>query len=105
MKRHHLYIVYIGLWMCLLALLLSVPAKQLVHQWAGRGSLGQALFLIYALPVSLLYLLSAFLFDIREDVLHREHIISFLGRRRMLILMFMLVIIALILLMLASFAP
>jgi hypothetical protein len=105
MKRQHLYIVYIGLWMCLLALLLSTPVKQLVNQWAGRGSLVQALLFIYGIPVSLLYLLSAFLFDVRAEVIRKEDIISFLGRRRMLIIMFMFVIIALILLILVSFAP
>lgn len=105
MKRQHLYIVYIGLWICLLALLLSAPAKQLVNQWAGRGSLVQALLFIYGIPVSLLYLLSAFLFDVRADVIHKEHIISFLGRRRMMIIMFIFVIIAVILLILASFVP
>ncbi|MCX5826861.1 MAG: hypothetical protein NTV58_02530 [Deltaproteobacteria bacterium] len=105
MKRQHLYIVYIGLWICLLMLLLSPPAKQLVNQWAGKGSLVQALLFIYGIPVSLLYLLSAFLFDVRADVIRKEHIISFLGRRRMLIMMFLFAIIALILLILASFAP
>lgn len=105
MKRQHLYIVYIGLWIFLLMLLLSPPAKQLVNQWAGKGSLVQALLFIYGIPVSLLYLLSAFLFDVRADVIRKEHIISFLGRRRMLIMMFLFAIIALILLILASFAP
>ncbi|HAJ28060.1 MAG TPA: hypothetical protein DCG53_12595 [Syntrophus sp. (in: bacteria)] len=105
MKRQHLYIVYIGLWICLLMLLLFPPAKQLVNQWAGRGSLAQALLLIYGIPVFLLYLLSAFLFDVRTEVIRKEDIISFLGRRTMRIIMFLFVIIALILLILASFAP
>jgi hypothetical protein len=105
MKRQHLYIVYISLWICLFALLLSTAAKQFVNQLAGKGSLVQALLFIYGIPVSLLYLLSAFLFDVRGDVIRKEDIISFLGRRRMLIMMFLFVIIALVLLILASFAP
>lgn len=104
MKRRHLFIVYIGLWICLLALLLTAPAKQFLNQWAGQGSLLQALLVIYGIPVSLLYLLSAFLFDVRGEVIRQEDLISFLGRRKMLIIMFLFVIIALILLILASFA-
>jgi MFS family permease len=105
MKRKHLYILYIGLWICLFALTLSVPVKQFANELAGRGSLVQALLFIYGVPVSLLYLLTAFLFDVRAEVIRKEHIISFLGRRRMLIMMFLFVIIALILLILASFTP
>jgi hypothetical protein len=105
MKRQHLYIVYIGLWICLLMLLLSAPVKQLVNQWAGKGALVYALFFIYGLPIFLLYLLSAFLFDVRAEMIRKEDIISFLVRRRMLITMNLFVIIALILLILVSFAP
>lgn len=105
MKRQHLYIVYIGLWICLLMLLSSSPAKQLVNQGAGRGSLVQALLFIYGIPVFLLYLISAFLFDVRAEVIRKEDISSFLGRRTMRIIMFLFVILAIILLILASFAP
>jgi len=105
MKRRHLYIVYIGLWMCLFMVLLSSPAKQLVHQWAGKGGLFSALLFIYGLPVFLLYLLSAFLFDVRGEVIRKEDLISFLIRRRMLITMNLFVIIALILLVLSSYTP
>ncbi len=105
MKRQHLYIVYIGLWICLFVVLLSSPAKQLVHQLAGKGALVYTLFFIYGLPVFLLYLLSAFLFDVRAELILKEDLISFLVRRRMLITMNLFVIIALILLVLASYTP
>jgi len=85
--------------------LLSPPVKQLVHQWAGKGALVYALLFIYGLPVFLLYLLSAFFFDVRAEVIRKEDLISFLVRRRMLITMNLFVIIAVILLILASFAP
>ena len=105
MKRQHLYIVYIGLWICLLMLLLSPPAKQLVHQWSGKGPPACTLLFIYGVPVFLLYLLSAFLFDARAEVIRKKDIISFLVHRRMLITMNMFVIIALTLLVLASYTP
>jgi phosphotransferase system glucose/maltose/N-acetylglucosamine-specific IIC component len=90
--------------MCLLALLLSAPVKELVNHWAGRGSLVQALLLIYGIPVSILYLLTAFLFDVPAEEIRKEHLVTFLGRRKMLIMMFLFVIIALILLIMASVA-
>ncbi|MCK9196412.1 MAG: hypothetical protein M0P16_05445 [Syntrophales bacterium] len=105
MKRKQLYIVYIGLWICLFMVLLSSPAKQLVHQWAGKGALVYALLFIYGLPVFLLYLLSTFLFDVRAAVIRKEDLISFLVRRRMLITMNLFVIIAIVLLILASYTP
>jgi hypothetical protein len=105
MKRKHLYILYIGLWICLFTLILSAPIKRFVNELAGRGSLIQALLFIYGVPVSLLYLLSAFLFDVRAEVISKEQILSFFERRRMLIMMFLFVIIAVILLILTSFAP
>jgi len=105
MKRQHLYIVYIGLWVCLFTVVLSSPAKQLVHQWADKGALVYALLFVYGLPVFLLYVLSAFLFDVRAEVIRKEDLISFLVNRRMLITMNLFVIIALILLVLASYTP
>ncbi|MEI7636819.1 MAG: hypothetical protein WCJ37_05895 [Syntrophus sp. (in: bacteria)] len=105
MKRQHLYIVYIGLWILLFMVLLSSPAKQLFHQWAGKGALVYALLFIYGLPVFLLYLLSAFLFDVRAEVIRKEDLFSFLVRRRMLITMNLFVIIAIVLLILASYTP
>jgi len=105
MKRQRLYIVYIGLWIYLFMVLLSPPVKQLVHQWTGRGALVYALLFIYGLPVFVLYMLTAFLFDVRAEVIRKEDLMSFLVRRRMMITMNLFAIIAVILLILSSYAP
>jgi len=105
MKRQHLYIVYTCLWICLLMLLFSPAAKQLINQWAGKALPVYILLFIYGIPVFLLYLLTAFLFDVRTEVIGKEHLLPFLVRRRMLIAMYLFAIIALALLILSSFAP
>ncbi len=105
MKRRQIYIIYLGLWLVLGFLLLSNVPRELAHQWAGRGSLMFPLLIIYGAPVLALYLLSAILFDIREDTITRESLLIFFQRRRMLITAFVFAIIALILLILASVHP
>jgi len=105
MKRQRLYIIYLCLWIVLGFLLFSSLPKELAHQWAGRGSLMLPLLVIYGVPVLALYLLSAILFDIREDPVTRETLRRFFHRRRMLITAFVFAIIALILLIIATVHP
>ncbi len=105
MKRRQLYIVYGGLWLLLGFLLLSSLPKELAHQWAGQGSLVLPLLIIYGAPVLVLYLISAFLFDVREEILTRKLLLTFLRRRRILITAFVFAIISLLLLILTTVHP
>ncbi len=105
MKRRQLYILYGGLWFLLGFLLLSSLPKELAHHWAGQGSLVFPLLLIYGAPVLILYLISAFLFDVREEILTRDMFLTFLRRRRMLITAFVFAIVSLLLLILETIHP
>ncbi len=103
MKRRHLYILYLGLWILAAFLLLSGFPKELAHHWAGRGSLALPLTIIYGLPIFLLYLRTAFLFDFRGDPAGKDQFLLFLRRRRMVVIGFLFALAALILLILKTF--
>jgi len=102
MKRRHLYILYLGLWILAAILLLSGFPKELAHHWAGRGSLALPLTIIYGLPILLLYLFTAFLFDFSGELADKDQVLLFLRRRRMVIVGFLFALAALLLLILKT---
>ncbi|HOF05051.1 MAG TPA: hypothetical protein PK175_01700 [Syntrophales bacterium] len=102
MKRRRLYIIYLGLWLLTAYILLSGAPKELAHHWAVRGSLALPLLVIYGLPIFLLYLFSAFLFDFRGETAGKDQLLTFLKRRRLPIAGFLFCLAVLVLLILKS---
>jgi len=89
MRRLHLFIIYGLLWILTIGNLL-LNADFFRHQAGAVGQAGAiAWFMILFGPFFLvLYLLTAFLFDTREEDITQDLLRAFLYRRRMLIGLF-----------------
>ncbi len=84
MKRLHLRIIYALLWVLTAGIFLINAG----HFRQVAGNIGQAgaiaRFMIFFGPAFfMLYLLTAFLFDVRQDVVTTAHFRAFLYRRRL----------------------
>jgi hypothetical protein len=84
MKRLHLRIIYALLWLLTTGIFLNHAG----HFRQIAGNIGQAgaiaWFMVFFGPAFFaLYLLTAFLFDVRQDVVTTAHVKAFLYRRRL----------------------
>jgi hypothetical protein len=99
MKRSHLKIVYGLLWVLTAGLFLIVSGA--FRQIAG--SIGQAgaiawFMLLFGPAFFILYLLTAFLFDVREETVTPAQFRAFVYRRRLLVGLFVFSLIVFVLL-------
>ena len=90
MKRSYLYFFYAALWILTIWLLYGV-------RLSGAGPLPTMFF--YGAPVFLLYILTLFLLDVREDTLDPSLVKAFFRRRQLAIGFFLFGMIVLILLL------
>lgn len=83
MKRLHLRIAYSLLWVMTTGLFLIFTGR--FRELAGDLGQGGAIawfMLLFGPAFVLLYLMTAFLFDVRQDTITKMHITSFLYQRR-----------------------
>lgn len=90
MKRRYIYVFYAAIWILTLWLIYGVHLS-------GAGPL--LTMLLYGPPVALLYIVTLFLMDVRDETFDASQVKAFFRRRRLAIGFFLFGMIVLILLL------
>lgn len=99
MKRSRLKLIYGLLWVLTTGLFLVVGgAFREVAGASGQAVAIARFMLLFGPPFFVLYLLTAFLFDVREEIVTVEHFRTFLYRRRLPVGLFVFSLIVFVLL-------
>lgn len=99
MKRSRLKLIYGLLWVLTTGLFLVVGgAFREVAGASGQAVAIARFMLLFGPPFFVLYLLTAFLFDVREETVTVEHFRTFLYRRRLPVGLFVFSLIVFVLL-------
>ncbi len=90
MKRFHLQIVYSLLWMLTTGLfLISTDTFRQIAGVSGQAGAIARFMILFGPAFFILYLLTAFLFDVREETVTTAQFRAFLYRRRLLVGLFL----------------